>query len=795
MLLLFFFSYEATSNKPATKGPKPKEKNAFLEDTPERASTTEILEEPQTSPIPPRTTSAPVSTRLYSTIPHRTTTTRLVQETSKSPRISPNTTVQVTISTPSYSSVSTLRPSSTERAFEEISPVFAAVTSPARSSVPPPTIYTTQPVVNITVSPITADLNPRITLATVSQPRPFGFPRRTHLSSLSSQESAASEQFRTKVSNTAGNFARTTTNTPQRTRSRTRAQTNYTTRSRNDNREQIIDSKDEESETSKVTAGRRRGSNRYTPPGSKESTSPVPRLRKRVTEVPTTTESIRRRQRRPAVRTVEQEHQPQSRSYFTDNSPIVRIAQEPAYRSFPSRSSRPRYNSFNEDDAITNIRIFKTLEEKDLDKYNYISSTAKYPDDSVPSFSFIYPTTPANTYEETIQTDRTEAFVTEPSRTTTDSGVAETVFIIVPKVEETIQPDEVTERLTSAETIFTTTEGTNDIENESTTVASTLESSTQSSSTPYVRSEPPKRRKVLLRKRLLIKEMPATGEPSTTEDPHINEPLFKIKPSIKEPSVNNEKPTVKERTVKEPYNPLRRKIIRRLNRPYVYNKNSSSSTTEQTTTSAAEPTKEEKRAAFRSRYLSRTTITTTSTQSPPFDQPADNQLNRSKTLRKFDYAADALNRRYNTIRTLHPEQSTTPVRRTTTESSNSLQQNLVEHDYTSATPKSQVTRLVTSIAESGTTERQVILIKTKYSTLTAHMKVPVSVSRQERVLDKSLGRESNEIHSATTDSTVERFTLPIESEFTQGNQFTTERLPESSTIEIESVFSNLISSK
>lgn len=150
--------------------------------------------------------------------------------------------------------------------------------------------------------------------------------------------------------------------------------------------------------------------------------------------------------------------------------------------------------------------------------------------------------------------------------------------------------------------------------------------------------------------------------------------------------------------------------------------------------------------------------------------------------RKFDYAADAFHRKQQSLRTTTPR-SNYPFD----------SQNLVDPDYTSlTTAKPSVTRLVTSVTESGTTERQKILIKTKYSSLTSTTRIPADqFSSTTPSLISGLDESINEIRQG-----VEQSTLPIESEFSHhyDGRFTTES-QEPSTIEIESVFSNLIASK
>lgn len=152
--------------------------------------------------------------------------------------------------------------------------------------------------------------------------------------------------------------------------------------------------------------------------------------------------------------------------------------------------------------------------------------------------------------------------------------------------------------------------------------------------------------------------------------------------------------------------------------------------------------------------------------------------------KKFDYIADAFYRKQQSLRT------TTPRGNDFLDS-----QNLIVPYHMRTTTKPSVTRLVTSVTESGTTERQKILIKTKYSSLTATRRIPAdqfSPTTPLSVLVTGVDDESvNEIRQG-----VERSTLPIEGEFNYryDGRFTTES-HESSTIEIESVFNNLIGGK
>lgn len=154
--------------------------------------------------------------------------------------------------------------------------------------------------------------------------------------------------------------------------------------------------------------------------------------------------------------------------------------------------------------------------------------------------------------------------------------------------------------------------------------------------------------------------------------------------------------------------------------------------------------------------------------------------------KKFDYTADAFHRKQQLLRT------------TTPRSSDFLDsQNLIVPHYVRATTvKPSVTRLVTSVTESGTTERQKILIKTKYSSLTATTRIPADRFSPTTPLSVSVTGVDDDESANEIRQGVEQSTLPIEGEFNYrpDGRFTTES-HESSTIEIESVFNNLIGGK
>uniref|UniRef100_A0ABD2XD38 chitinase n=1 Tax=Trichogramma kaykai TaxID=54128 RepID=A0ABD2XD38_9HYME len=166
-----------------------------------------------------------------------------------------------------------------------------------------------------------------------------------------------------------------------------------------------------------------------------------------------------------------------------------------------------------------------------------------------------------------------------------------------------------------------------------------------------------------------------------------------------------------------------------------------------------------------SRYVSKSMTSTTEKTTPESLIPT----------KKFDYFADAMKRG-------------SQLQRTTPKLSGGK-------SIPSSTTKPLVTRLVTSIAESDVTERQRILVKKKYSSLTGTSFLPkaTTVSPLLHKRQKNKQASLNEITSSySTEQNIEWSTLPIESEFID-KRFTTEPSPESSsTIEIESVFSNLI---
>lgn len=174
------------------------------------------------------------------------------------------------------------------------------------------------------------------------------------------------------------------------------------------------------------------------------------------------------------------------------------------------------------------------------------------------------------------------------------------------------------------------------------------------------------------------------------------------------------------------------------------------------------------KAKITPRYSSRVATTTT-----------ENSVHETLIpTKKFDYFADAVKRAHQLHRTTEKVKT--------------------DGSTTVSTSKPVVTRLVTSIVESATTERQKISIKKKYSSLTSTTFIPKFTTPSSYLFlrkpnglhkDESL----NEIpRGLSTERSVEWSTLPIESEFAE-KKFTTESGEESSsTIEIESVFSNLI---
>lgn len=169
---------------------------------------------------------------------------------------------------------------------------------------------------------------------------------------------------------------------------------------------------------------------------------------------------------------------------------------------------------------------------------------------------------------------------------------------------------------------------------------------------------------------------------------------------------------------------------------------------------------------------------------PKRPPPTSTEATVTETLipaKKFDYVADAFHRKQQSLRT------TTPRGSDFLDSQNLV----VPHYIRSTTLKPSVTRLVTSVTESGTTERQKILIKTKYSSLTSTTRIPADRFSPTTPLSVSVTGVDDDESVNEIRQGVERSTLPIEGEF---NRFTTES-HESSTIEIESVFNNLVGGK
>ncbi|XP_029171888.1 mucin-5AC-like [Nylanderia fulva] len=218
------------------------------------------------------------------------------------------------------------------------------------------------------------------------------------------------------------------------------------------------------------------------------------------------------------------------------------------------------------------------------------------------------------------------------------------------------------------------------------------------------------------------------------------------------PEESEETPETKEAKLKQSYLRQPRTRYKLQNRDNVNKIN------EETTTSSPEPTSTWQYVRTRL-YSKRPTSTSTEASVTETLIPA----------KKFDYVADALHRKQQSLKTTTPR-SNDPFD----------SQNLVDLDHRTAKP---VTRLVTSVTESGTTERQKILIKTKYSSLTSTTRIPAdqfSPSLVTKFDDEAI----NEIRQG-----IEHSTLPIEGEFNShryDGRFTTES-QEPSTIEIESV--------
>lgn len=174
--------------------------------------------------------------------------------------------------------------------------------------------------------------------------------------------------------------------------------------------------------------------------------------------------------------------------------------------------------------------------------------------------------------------------------------------------------------------------------------------------------------------------------------------------------------------------------------------------------------------------------------------------------KKFNYAADAeFRRRASTVKSIEPDgKPPTGI------------------DFYSTTYKPTVTRIVTSIVESGTTERQRIKIKRKYSSRTATSKIIQQNAQKQpygfsttpysnfndplQAKKRSRNLETSKFSKFSQNDIVEQSTLSIESEFANSARsaryqnldnlgVTPGYSGESSTIQIESVFNNLIAKK
>lgn len=712
----------------------------------------------------------------------------------------------------------------------------------------------------LTIAP--TESSTRETIAAVSQPRPFGFPRRgrpttsastisdTTRSSLSGIESTA----RPKVStyNTRNN-ARSTTQAP-RTRTRTRTRNREKSISTVDDeylniKDETLQKNSELQETRKdievVSRSRstnnNRGSSRYRPRNSALSRDLSFAQNINDQEPQKITESSHRRYRRPQkISTVSKDADDPSGFKASSKQPL---RSRNFYRASRTRLDQQTADSFNtQSQAITNIKLVKDLENASTFRPSTEMSSEK---------NYVY----ANVTEAT--TDNTQFLieVTEPSpgETTTDVIEKETFSSLESSLQTTVPSFLWNSYVTTLQifeedigtTLFdTTTEGS--FEKSPTGILSSSEASlpTENLST----------RRVSLRKGASTTPISIEQETQSEKNSNRRKLVRRLRPihdQISNSSVTEIKPRNsldnenKKSTVAPPSNtftqrsPSQRYLIRKTNtqldqhnstpktadvsgdmnkrrqlferyRPsalpsannpdntdihdksdieeyhQAYDVEEKLRDSDENSTNSKATDSRRSRTRFRhkgneqktfenftqrsrntSRYVSKTT---TSTES--------GILETLIPTKKFDYFADAI-KRGNQLQRTTPKQNS-------------------DNSILKSTSKPLVTRLVTSIVESGTTERQKISIRKKYSSLTSTTYIPKFTTASSKLLSrKKKVNQNDEIlneipRGFSTEQSVEWSTLPIESEFVDKKVTTESNEESSSTIEIESVFSNLI---
>lgn len=735
----------------------------------------------------------------------------------------------------------------------------------------------------LTIAPIEATT--RETIPAVSQPRPFGYPRRrgsttpsTTISEYAYSSRGNEPTSRTKVSTHTRNISRSTTTTTTkspRTRTRTRTRNHDKSVSTVDDdllsfknealqrdSEYQENQRDSEAVSSSRSTKTNRGSSRFRRPNLTQSQDSISKKSLENEEITRKVETFNLRQRRPVKATTVQTD--------LENDKVFRISSEQRSRNKNfHRTSRTKLDqqaadSFNS--KTKTLRGFYIVKEPKVlsstvtpatEKRQSISpaTTTELRQTAYTATTKINPTTPEIHLkdEETTMPEETTHFlieITEPTLfdTTTDLIEEETLNSVESSSQTMAPPfswssylstidlnDELLTTLFDTSTVSTkrksSTATLRNNEETSSTVQK-IRSRGRSTTTPSSVEQSDKNNYESRRRKIVRRLRPVQDQTSTTlndyeQNKRTTIPSFSYATSSKIPnsrfyarakttskpdsdttlenevSINGESgnkrkhlfqryrgtvttPSTRQNDVKnhkftdeETYGDdseqSTSKNAHKFNEDTAENESSRSETRKKT----RKPSKNSENNNFENftsknkvtvRYQPKTTSTTESS--------AQETLIPTK---KFDYFADALKRG-------------TQLQRTTPKFGS-------EDSFPLSTSKPLVTRLVTSIVESGTTERQKISIKKKYSSLTSTTYIPKSTTSSPYFFFKKRKNNQrdellNEIpFSYSTEQSVEWSTLPIESEFVD-KRFTTETSADSSsTIEIESVFSNLIGHK
>lgn len=742
----------------------------------------------------------------------------------------------------------------------------------------------------LTIAP--TESSTKETIAAVSQPRPFGFPRRTRPTSAAptitdttrSSLPGTEPTSRTKVSTSSRNLARSTTKAPRtRTRSRTRnheksistvddEHLSHQDEALQNNSELQENQKDTEPVIRSRSTIANRGSSRF-----KQSTrSRDSNIKKSNVDIEQTknSESSSRRHRRP-LKTA-------TMSNESEDSKVVKVA--------PTQSTRSRHF----------YRQSRTrLDQQAADTFDNKAQTVQ--NVHLPRKSATYGSTLGSTVAIESITEKLNIFVDEKEDTTESSQTETTPFVI--EVTEPIISETFTSVYPVEEETFSTLESSlqttvpsflwngyktnidtlNDDEIQTTIFDTTTESfkfsTVPSSSTATVSSTDQRTKKVLLRKRPSSTPVPVDRQPHDNvngrrrkivrrlrplQDQSSNTTRFETtrgrsryanrksssEPSFENSNYENDNQKLTTLSLNQSVAPksryIRRKIV----------KSPDTSTTSSTPTTGIKKRKhvfERYRstsgssgkldtsndengynsADYNDDYIPKNTLKDSKLSSvnsnlDVTDAPLENtDVSQTTEYRKARTRFRIKNNEPKEFENFTPKNKVTSryLSRTTSTTESSIQETLIptkKFDYFAdaikrgnqlqrttpkldndngvlvSTSKPLVTRLVTSIVESATTERQKISIKKKYSSLTSFTYIPKTTtvlpySYLQRQKEKRKNQLLNEVLPGfSTEQSIEWSTLPIESEFSD-KKFTTESNDESSsTIEIESVFSNLI---